>query len=224
MRDRYSILVGLLFLAIDRRSPRSTRSSGGGDEDTLGLDKPASPLAAARVRRAAAPPARSKATPTSPRTTAKRSPSPCPQSARREPACRISHGRRDPRLRPLRPAAGDLVLVHQGRRLRRTAGRGRARLPALPWAGELPLARHPRRSRHGARTDPPARLDDAGRLRPRRRRRRPLPGRRLPDLRLRLPRRHPARAPASANSPRRQLAARVASLLRATGAAEGELR
>ena len=37
-----------------------------------------------------------------------------------------------------------------------------------------------------------ARLEDAGRLRPRRRGRRPLPGRRLPDLRLRLSRRDAA--------------------------------
>ena len=57
--------------------------------------------------------------------------------------------------------------------------------------GELPLAGRARRPRNGPRTHPPARLEAAGRIRPRRRRRQPLQSRRLPDLRLRLSRRHP---------------------------------
>ena len=174
MRDRYSILVGLLFVAIVAIA--LLNGVPGGGSGTLGLDEQparwplpefAVPAAAGKLegdanvaqddcrRRSAA------------------------LSGRRPPHSRLP-GRDaggDPGLRPLRPPAGDLVLVHaRGRRLRRPAGRRQPRLRALPWTGELPLAGRSRRSRHGSRTDPAARLGDAGRLRPRRRRRRASTG------------------------------------------------
>ena len=174
-----------------RRSPRSTRSSGGGG-GTLGLDKLPRALAAAGVRRARPPPGQLEGDANVAQDDCETSQLPCPADARRTPACRIGTAGA---IRVCDLFDRPLVISFwftKGGELRRPAGRGRARLPALPWAGELPLAGHPRRSRHGSRTDPPARLDDAGRLRPRRRRRQPLPGRRLPDLRLRLPRRDAA--------------------------------
>ena len=190
VRDRYSIAVGLIFAAVivDRRPQRGRREGAG----TLGLDRQprhwplpefAVPLAGRR---------RWKATPTSPRTTARPRSCPVPPDDRRTPACRVGDAGLDPGLRPLRPALGDLVLVHQGGRLRRTAGRGQPGLRALPWAGGLPLARRARRPRHGSR---PGLANAAGRCRSATTataRSAPLPRRRLPDLRLRLPRRHPA--------------------------------
>ncbi len=48
---------------------------------------------------------------------------PCPSGDVRDPACEIRHRGRDPRLRPLRQAARDLVLVHPRRRLPALPGR-----------------------------------------------------------------------------------------------------
>ena len=127
---------------------------------------------------------------------------------------------RVPGLRPLRPALGDLVLVHQRRRLRRTAGCRQPRLRALPWTGGIPLAGRPRRPRHRARTGARTRLADAGRLRPRRGGVRPLPRRGLSDLRLRVPRGDPAERQRR-RPHRRPAVARLDDLLRATRAAEG---
>ena len=152
MRDRYSILVGLVFVAVVVIAVLNGAGGGGG---TLGLDRqpshwPLPEFAVPRRRRR-----RSKATPTSPRTIARASQLPCPSDARRTPACRVGDAGRDPRLRPLRPALGDLVLVHA-----RAADCVDQQdvvdrvYRALPWAGELPLAGRARRSRHGSRPDP----------------------------------------------------------------------
>ena len=191
MRDRYSIVVGLLF-ARDDRDRHAQHARRRRRRRDARARPPAGPLAAAGVRRARAPRASSKATPTSPRTTARPPQLPCPEDARRTPACRIRAAGAirvcDLFDRPLVISfwftkGGDCVdqqdVVD-------------AVYAALPWTGELPLAGRARRPRHGSRPGPRARLADAGRLRPRRRRRQPLPGRRLPDLRLRLPGRHPA--------------------------------
>ena len=86
---------------------------------------------------------------------------PCPADARAHARLPGRGAGRDPRLRPLRPAARDLVLVHPRRRLRGPAGRRQRGLRALPWTGELPLAQRARRPRHGARAGPRARLADA---------------------------------------------------------------
>ena len=124
MRDRYSIVVGLIFLAVIVVATIQTLGSGGG-EGTLGLDRqpPRWPLPEFAVPAAAG----------ELEGDANVAQDDCesaaaPLSRRRPPHPRLPdpHRGRDPRLRPLRPAAGDLVLVHQGRRLRRPAGRGRA--------------------------------------------------------------------------------------------------
>ena len=83
MRDRYSIVVGLIFLAVIVVATINTLERRRGGE-TLGLDKLAGALAAAGVRGARRPPGSSKATPTSPRTTAKARALPCPEGARRD--------------------------------------------------------------------------------------------------------------------------------------------
>ena len=67
-----------------------------------------------------------------------RSEIPCPEDGPPDPRLRGGGAGGDPGLRPLRPAAGALVLVHAGRRLRGPAGRLRGRLPALPRPGQLP--------------------------------------------------------------------------------------
>ncbi len=72
---------------------------------------------------------------------------PCPEP--RVPACRIEEDRGDPRLRSLRQAARDLVLVHRRRRLPGRAGRLQQRLRALRGRDQLPLGEHPRRHRRG---------------------------------------------------------------------------
>ena len=79
----------------------------------------------------------------------------------------------------------------QRRRLPAHPGRVDRVASPLPWPRELPLDRRPRRPGRGAPDRRRARLDDPGRLRPRRRGQRPLPGGRLPDRRLRLPGRDP---------------------------------
>ena len=84
---------------------------------------------------------------------------PAPPTTARTPACEVELPRGDPRLRPLRPAAGDLVLVHRGRRLPADPGRWSTRSPALPRPGQLPLGRRPRRPRRGRGGSSRARLD-----------------------------------------------------------------
>ena len=146
---------------------------------------------------------------------------PCPAEPGATPACEIDARGRDPRLRPLRPSAGDLVLVHARRRLPADPGRRRpGRLP-LPWPRELPLDRHPRRSGRRAPDRRRAGLEDPGRLRPRRRGQRPLPGGRMPDGGLRLPRRDPRRSRRSAprSSRSRSSPSDVQRLLRESRAA-----
>ncbi len=139
------------------------------------------------------PPARSKATPTSLRTTARLRSSPVP----RTPAARPPAGSREPdaiRVCDLfdRPSlisfwftkGGDDCVTEQdavNRAYRRYGGR--VRFLSVDIRDDRDKVRDLIQ-----RTA----LADAGRLRPRRRRRRPLSGRRLPDLRLRLPRRNPA--------------------------------
>ena len=89
MRDRYSVIVGLLFLAVIVVATIQTIGGGGG-----GRERSASTASrhAGRCRssRSRSPPASSKATPTSPRTTAKAPRVPCPEGARRSSACRIA--------------------------------------------------------------------------------------------------------------------------------------
>ncbi len=61
---------------------------------------------------------------------------PCPADDQRTPACEVDVARRrDPRLRPLRQAARDLVLVHARRRLPADPGRRRRRGSGVPRAG-----------------------------------------------------------------------------------------
>ena len=88
MRDRYSIVVGLLFLVLVAIATIHTLSGGGGEERSGSI---ASRRAGrCRSSRCRPPPVRWKATRTSPRTTANRPPCPCPAGTRRHPACRIS--------------------------------------------------------------------------------------------------------------------------------------
>ena len=126
MKDRYSIVVGLIFLALIVVATVHTLSGGGG-EGTLGLDRqpPRWPLPEFAVPGAAG---QLEGDANVAQDDCESSPLPCPEDARRDARLPDRHPRRDPRLRPLRPAAGDLVLVHaRAARLRRPAGRGRAR-------------------------------------------------------------------------------------------------
>ncbi len=56
---------------------------------------------------------------------------------------------RDPRVRPLQPAARDLVLVSRGRQLPTDPGPRREGRAAIPRPGELPLDRRSRRPQRG---------------------------------------------------------------------------
>ena len=150
MKDRYSILVGIFFVAIVAVALIHGVPGGGG---TLGLDKQpprwalpefAVPAAAGAARRRR-----------------QRRPGrllggelPCPAELPSHSRLPGADARRDPRLRSLRPPLGDLFLVQQRGRLRRPAGRRQPGLLALPWTRELPLAGHSRRSRHRPRADP----------------------------------------------------------------------
>ena len=109
MRDRYSLVVGLLFAAVVVIAVSTQRREGDG---TLGPRPPpahwplpefAVPLAAGGLEGDANVAQDDCAT----------SQLPCPADARRTPACRVRRAGLDPRLRPLRPALGDLVLVHR---------------------------------------------------------------------------------------------------------------
>lgn len=88
MRDRYSILVGLFFLAIVGIATIHTLNGGGG-EDTLGLDRqPARwPLPEFAVPAAAGS---LEGDANVAQDDCESSAVPCPQSDRRKPACRIS--------------------------------------------------------------------------------------------------------------------------------------
>ncbi|MGB7686113.1 MAG: TlpA disulfide reductase family protein [Solirubrobacterales bacterium] len=88
MRDRYSIIVGLLFLAIIVIATLNTLGGGGGGEGTLGLDRRpdrwplpefAVPTAAGALEGDA----------NVAQDDCESSAVPCPDNARREPACRI---------------------------------------------------------------------------------------------------------------------------------------
>lgn len=87
MRDRYSLVVGLIFAAVIIVATINTL--GGKDEETLGLDKLEArwPLPEFAVPRAAGQLEGDANVAQDDCETAR---TPCPQSARREPACRIS--------------------------------------------------------------------------------------------------------------------------------------
>ena len=188
VRDRWTLLVGAIFLAIIVVATLNTLG-GGSAEETLGLDKqparwplpefavPAAPRAARRRRQRL--PGRLR-----PALDALSEDSP------RVPACGID-AKGAIRVCDLfdRPLVLSFWFGTEGGCS--VNSRVVARSPALPWAGELPSldVRDPRGSfANWSGTG----VGDAGRVRPRRRRGRALPRRRLPDLRLRLPRRHPA--------------------------------
>jgi hypothetical protein len=118
MRDRYSLLVGLAFVAIIVIASISMLGDDG--SETLGLDRVEArwPLPEFAVPAAAG---ELEGDANVSQDDCELAAVPCPEDARR-----------DPRLRPLRPPAGDLVLVHQRRQLHRPAGRRRCRLRALP--------------------------------------------------------------------------------------------
>lgn len=88
MRDRYSVIVGLLFLAVIVIATVSTLSSGGG-EGTLGLDRqpPRWPLPEFAVPVAAGEELEGDANVA--QDDCESSAVPCPEDARRVPACRI---------------------------------------------------------------------------------------------------------------------------------------
>ena len=194
---RYSMFVGLAFVALivvallnllgddDDRDPRARTAAG-------------MPLAELRGARRAR--RRSTPTPTSPRTTARARATPAPRTSARTPACEIDDRGGDPGLRPLRPAARDLVLVHARRRLPAHPGRLRRGRRPLRGPRQLPQRQRPRRPGDGRRDRPRPRLDGPGRPRPRRRRLEPLPRRRLPDDRPRLSRRASSTTPRSARA------------------------
>ena len=103
VRDRYSIIVGLLFLAIIAIATINTLSGGGG-EGTLGLDRQPTrwPLPEFAVP-AAAGALEGDANVAQDDCESRRGALPGRTPAA-SPACRIRDARGDPRLRPLRPA------------------------------------------------------------------------------------------------------------------------
>ena len=189
MRDRYSLVVGLIFAAVIVIAALNTIENK--DEGTLGLDEVARhwPLPEFAVPNAAGS---LEGDANVAQDDCESAQTPCPQSARRKPACRI---RTPGAIRVCDFFNRPLVLsfwFSRGGKLRRTAGCGRPGLRALPWTGELPLARRARRPRHRSRPGRrhgwrmPVGYDRDGAVGS------PLPGWRLSHLRLRLPRRHPA--------------------------------
>jgi hypothetical protein len=86
VRDRYSLLVGLIFAAVIVIATINTL--GGGDEETLGLDKLEArwPLPEFAVPRAES---RLEGDANVAQDDCETSQTPCPESARRKPACRI---------------------------------------------------------------------------------------------------------------------------------------
>ena len=150
-RPRYSLLVGLVFVAVDHRSRRSTPCTrrGRAARDRGAPRRP--PLAEFAVPTPAGAGGRRQHLPGRLRDVG----DPVSRRSAAHPACEIGP-ERDPGLRPLRPAAGDLVLVHRGRRLPADAGRLRRGRPALSRPRQLPLDRRPRRPRRGARPSPSA--------------------------------------------------------------------
>ena len=185
----YSLIVGIAFVALiavagintdlDQEQGRPRRHT------TRGICRSPS----SRCRTPGPAPA---VTPTSPRTIATRRRIPCPSGSTQDAGVPGRRPRRDPGLRSLRQAPGPLVLVHRGgdcedqedvfeRAYRR-------------YCGEVNfLAIDVRDSDSGGpQADRGAPLDPSGRARSRRRALQPLPRRRVPDLRLRISRRHPA--------------------------------
>ena len=184
MRDRYSVAVGLLFAAVIAIALVNTLGSG--DEGTLGLDElpPRWALPEFAVPRAAGP---LEGDANVAQDDCETSQAPCPEGARRAPACRI---RTPGAIRVCDFFGRPLVLsfwfsqggncVAQQDVVDRVYARYRGRVGflSLNVRDDRDSVRDPIRA---------PRLADAGRLRPRRGRRRPLPRRRLPDLCLRLP-------------------------------------
>jgi thiol-disulfide isomerase/thioredoxin len=89
MRDRYSVIVGLFFLAVILIATIHTLSGGGSGESTLGLDRqePNWPLPEFAVPAAAG---QLEGDANVAQDDCESSTVPCPGDARREPACRIS--------------------------------------------------------------------------------------------------------------------------------------
>ena len=190
MRDRYSIVVGLLFLAVIVVAAVNTIGGGEGGR-TLGLDgcRPAGrcpsspfPTGAGELEGDA----------NVAQDDCETSAIPCPEEAQRTPACRVDLPESirvcDFFDRPLVISfwfsKGDGDCVEQQDLVERVYRRYRGRVGFL----SLDIRDDRDTVRDLIRA---ARLEDAGGLRPRRRRRQPLRRRRLPDLRLRLSRRDP---------------------------------
>ena len=196
--NRYSLLVGLLFLVADRdrHDPHPDRRrrrhrSGSKTSRRAGRSREFAVPAAAGTLEGDANVYQDDCGSAS---------LPCPEHPPRVPACQITTRRRDPRLRPLRPPAGDLVLVRHRKQLRARARRGQRGRRALPWSGELPVARQSsiRAARFGNWSAPtagtmPVGFDRDGAVAAL------FQIGRLPDLRLRLSGRHAAERRASAN-------------------------
>ena len=121
-----------------------------------------------------------------------------PLPAGRPPDARLPDrgGERDPRLRPLRPPAGDQLLVLQSRRLPADPGSRATRSHAAIAGGSTSSRSRPRGARGARRDRRRARVGPAGRVGPGRRGLEPLSGRRLS-------RRSPTPTPAGC-SPRRE--------------------
>ena len=111
LASRYSLFVGLAFVALIIVALLNL--VGGTDETGITLDE-GTPLAEFAAPNAAGT---SDADANIAQDDCESSLNPCPSDQQRTPACEIDRrgGRRDPGLRPLRQAAGDLVLVHPGR-------------------------------------------------------------------------------------------------------------
>jgi AhpC/TSA family len=88
MRDRYSVIVGLIFLAVIVVATLRTLGAGGGSEGTLGLDRqqPRWPLPEFAVPAAAG---EVEGDANIAQDDCESSAVPCPESARRAPACEI---------------------------------------------------------------------------------------------------------------------------------------
>ncbi len=190
MKDRYSLAVGLLFLAVIVVATIQTLNGGGaGGRSASTGSRPAGRCPSSPCP---PPPAPLEGDANVAQDDCESSALPCPEDARRTPACRIATAgairvcdffdrplvisfwfTKGAATAPTSRTSSDAVYGRY---------RGRVNFLSLDVRDDRDTVRELVRA---------ARLADAGRLRPRRRRRQPLPGRRLPDLRLRLPRRHP---------------------------------
>ena len=189
MRDRYSVIVGLLFLAVIVVATIQTLSGGGG-EGTLGLDRqpPRWPLPEFAVPAAAG---ELEGDANVAQDDCESSAVPCPEDARRTPACRIDTPGAirvcDLFDRPLVISfwftkGGDCAAQQDVVDAVYRRYRGRVNFLSLDIRDDRDTVRELIRQ-HGWKM--PVGYDRDGAVG------QPLQGRRLPDLRLRLPRRHP---------------------------------